>query len=73
MLGYLLKFLFLFMLVMISLNIFLPEQAHKIIVLGSEYTDIKEDVLKSYLDTATTFTQDTFSEVFTKIKGFFAD
>ena len=73
MLGYLLKFLFLFMLVMISLNIFLPEQAHKIIVLSSEYTDIKEDVLKSYLNTATSFTQDTFSEVFTKIKGFFAD
>jgi len=73
MLGYLLKFLFLLMVMMISLNIFLPEQAHKIIAISSEYTDIKEAVLKSYLDKATIFTQDTFSEVFTKIKGFFAD
>lgn len=73
MLGYLLRFVFLFMVVMISLNIFLPEQAHKIILVSSEYTDLKEDVLKSYLDTATIFTQNTFSEVFSKIKSFFAD
>jgi len=73
MLGYLLRFLFLFLFVMITLNIFLPDQADKIISICSEYTDIKVDILKSYLNKATLFTQNTFAEVFTKIKSFFVD
>jgi hypothetical protein len=63
MLGFILKLLFFFMTIMVILNIFLPEEAHKLLIVLSEYTSIELVNLEKYLKYITEFTQDTFSEV----------
>lgn len=68
MLGYIIKFGFLVIMIMVVLNIFAPEQADKLLSTFSESTDIKEDTLKSNLDKATQFTKDTVAEVTQTIK-----
>jgi hypothetical protein len=68
MLGYIIKFLFLVIVIMIALNIFAPKQAEKIVTYFSEKTEIEEKTLKESLDKATKFTQDTVSEVSNKVK-----
>lgn len=68
MLGYIIKFGFLVIVIMVALNIFAPEQADKLLSTFSESTNIKEDTLKANLDKATKFTQDTLSEVSQTVK-----
>ena len=63
MLGYILKFGFLFVMIMVMLNIFLPEEAHKGLVIMSDYSDIQLVTLEKALSYATEFTENTFSEV----------
>lgn len=68
MLGYIIKFCFLVIVVMVTLNIFAPEQADKVLSTFSKSTDIEETMLKENLDNVTKFTQDTLSEVTEKVK-----
>ncbi len=68
MLGYIIKFGFLIIMIMVALNIFAPEQANKVLSVFSESTDIKEDTLKMNLDKATQFTKDTVEEVSQTVK-----
>lgn len=68
MLGYIIKFGFLVIMIMVALNIFAPEQADKLLATFSKSTDIKEDTLKANLDKATQFTKDTVEEVSQTVK-----
>ena len=63
MLGYIIKFGFLILVIMVSLNIFSPENADKVLSTFSEYSEINKDTLKTNLDKATLFTKDTIAEV----------
>jgi len=63
MFGYILKFGFLFVSIMVMLNVFLPEDAQKILVIINEYTDIEVATLNNSLNYVTEFTKDTFLEV----------
>ena len=68
MLGYIIKFGFLVIMIMVALNIFAPKQADKLLSTFSRSTDIKEDTLKANLDKATQFTKDTVEEVSQTVK-----
>jgi len=68
MLGYIIKFSFLVVAIMVMLNIFAPEQANKVLSTFSKSVDIEENVLKENLDSMTKFTQDTIDEVTQKVK-----
>jgi len=56
------------MVVMVTLNIFIPEQADIIIQSISKYMDIEPSTLKEKLDLITQFTLDTFLEVYDTVK-----
>ena len=60
--------MFLVTVVMVTLNIFVPEQADVIIQSFSKYTDLDAVLLKEKLDFITKFTLDTFSEVYATVK-----
>ncbi len=63
MLGYILKFGSLLVIVMVVLNIFLPEETYKILNIVSEYSHIESVTLEEALDSLTEFIQNTFLEV----------
>lgn len=68
MLGYIIKFGFLAIIIMVVLNIFAPVQADKLLATFSATIDIEEKTLKNNLDKATQFTRDTVEEVSQTIK-----
>ena len=73
MLGYIIRLVFLIIVVMIGINIFMPERANEIISSFSTATNMEETKLKEGLDKATDFTQDTLSEVSEIVKKKFDD
>lgn len=68
MFGFISKILIIFITIMITLNIFVPTQAKKVVNYFSESTNIEEGKIQKNLDLATKFTQDTFEEVSEKVK-----
>jgi len=72
-LGYIIRLVFLIIVVMIGINIFMPERANEIISSFSAATNMEETKLKEGLDKATDFTQDTLSEVSEIVKKKFDD
>jgi len=72
-LGYIIRLVFLVIVVMIGINIFMPERADEIISSFSDISNIEETKLTDGLNKATDFTQDTFSEVFEMVKKKFTE
>jgi predicted PurR-regulated permease PerM len=68
MLGYIIKLVFIVIVVMIGLNIYSPQRVDQIISTVSETTQIEESTLKNGLDKATLFTQDTANEISETVK-----
>ena len=68
MLGYIIKLGFLVIIVMVTLNIFAPEQADKFLSTFSESTSIEKSILSDSLESMTKFTQDTVVEVSQKVQ-----
>jgi len=68
MFGFISKILVVFVTIMITLNIFVPTQAKKVVSYFSENINIEEEKIQKNLDLVTKFTQDTFEEVFEKVK-----
>jgi len=68
MIGYIIKISILILTVMISLNIFMPVQAKRIVIYVSSITNIQEEILQENLNNVTQFTQDTFLEVSQKVQ-----
>ena len=73
MLGYIIRLVFLIIVVMIGINIFMPERANEIISSFSTATNMEETKIKEGLDKVTNFTQDTFSEVLEMVKKKFLE